>query len=146
MEQNSGVVFGDAQELSDVFSWALLEDTQRDDSAVNLAELCHAGTKAHLLHGTLHELVGKFEVSVGQLECFDCIVGTGPKMTATMIARRVADDGRKDGDGIAQRFELTCLDQINQRTEAFLNAVDRVFRSEPFASRHGGQGAPLGLG
>jgi hypothetical protein len=63
-----------------------------------------------------------------------------------MIARSVTNDCREHGSRVADRLELTGLDQINQRAEPFLDAVDRVFGCQPFAARDGSQRTALGLG
>ena len=74
MEKNRGVALGDTQKLRDVFPRALVEHAQRDHGSLNLTELRHAGSEAQLFHRAHHELVGKREVTVRELERVDFVV------------------------------------------------------------------------
>jgi hypothetical protein len=146
MEKNRGVVLGDTQELGHVLPGPLVENAQRDHRSLNFAELRHAGSQAQLFHRTPHEVVRKCRVSVGHVESVDFIMRSSSKVSPTLIASGVTDDRRQKRPRIALGLELTCSHQIDQGAQAFLNAVDGVFRRQPFVSRDGGQGTPLGLG
>lgn len=140
------MVFGDTEQLRDVFTWSLVEDAQRDNGPLNFAELCYAGAQPQLFHGLGHQLVRKSDVTVRELDSVDCVVGTRSKMSPPVIARDVTNDGREHRFGISHLPQLTGSDQIDEGAECFLNTIDRIFGRQSLVSRDGGKAASLGLG
>ena len=139
------MVLGDPQELRHVFARPFLEDAQSDDRALNLAQLGHARPQTQLVDRSVHEIFGNRDVAIGELERIDFVVRTRAKMPAAMVARGVAHDRRQDRHWITDLGDLPRLNQVDERAEAILHAVDRVFRTQPFASRDGGEVPALGL-
>jgi hypothetical protein len=144
MEKNGRVVLRDAEELSDVFPRALLEDAQRDDRTLNFTELGDAGPEPHVFYGARHELVRKYNIA-SQLVGVDLIVRARPEVPPPMVARRIADDRREDRRRVPPLLELTRADEIHQRAESLLDTVHGVFRRQSFLTRDGGEGAALGV-
>ena len=64
MKKDRGVILRYTEKRCNVFARPFVENAERDDGALNLAELGDARPKPHVLHGAGHELVGKRNVIV----------------------------------------------------------------------------------
>jgi len=140
------VALGDAQKLRDVFTWPFVEHAQGDHGPLNFAKLGDAGAQADRFLGARNEIVLSREVMILLVVHVDGIMWTSVKVSPPVVTGGIADNRRENGAKVDGGFELTGLNQIEQRAKPFLDTVDGVLRRQPLVSCECRQRAALRLG
>ena len=132
MKQHGDVILRNSEQRRNVVAGSLFEEPERDDGALNFAELGHARAKPNGVFRACQELLLENELVVHELVSADLGVRTRAKVSPSLIACGVANDGDEHGGELGARVDLTRLQELEQGAEGVLNAVDGFLGREPF--------------
>jgi 2-keto-3-deoxy-L-rhamnonate aldolase RhmA len=139
MEQDGDVVGGEAERLGRLFSGDLLEHAQRDDLAMDVAQLRHATDELVRGDGVGERVVGARragdEVAGGDVE-----VGAGEVVAPPQVAGGVAHDGGEQARRVVgQIAQAVDVGAGQEGVERILDDIERVGGAGAFAARDGGE-------
>ena len=122
--------FGVMPRASATFAGALFEHAQGDDGTLHSAELGDAARRRTWSSARERRFPEEGDWGLGVVRT-DVFVGACAEMTAAAVAGGVAHDGREDRGGVGRGVDAARLGEVEQGTEAFLDAVDGASGARP---------------
>lgn len=144
MEQDIDVPAADPEGTGHVVPWLLIEQAEKDDGLLRLAEPVHAGPEPDVLLSSHHEILRGVEDRRSGLQR---VVRARHVVAPAPVARGVAHDaGEERREARRGGRQLAPLAEPEEGAERVLHAVDRVLGRGAFTARDTDELTPFGAG